>query len=141
VLLRNRLPGLDLSSKEHAAAALIEVLRAIPPRDETVSLDCLVTTIQRVPPHVRIKYERYGTAEMSVRSRAGTFTLLAAFTPWDHHAAVAGGPSGDCRSRTHPSCVRVRVRGGGAGPTTPPTRSRCGPKRRLASGTTLVRQR
>jgi hypothetical protein len=82
VLLRDRLSGVDLSSKEYAAAALIEVLRAIPPQDETVSLDCLVTTIQRVSPHAHIKYERYGTAQMTVTSRAGTFTQPAAFSPW-----------------------------------------------------------
>jgi hypothetical protein len=81
-LLRKRLSDVDLPNKELAAAALIEVLRVIPPQDETVSLDCLVTTIQRIPPHVHIKYERYGAAELTVTSKTGTFTLPAAFAPW-----------------------------------------------------------
>jgi hypothetical protein len=80
--LRNRLPSTDLSSKEHAVSTLIDVLRAIPPTDETVSLDCLVTVVQRVSPHVHIKYEPYGIAQMTVASATRTTTLPAAFTPW-----------------------------------------------------------
>jgi hypothetical protein len=80
--LRNRLLSTDLSSKEHAVSTLIDVLRAIPPTDETVSLDCLVTVVQRVSPHVHIKYEPYGIAQMTVASATRTTTLPAAFTPW-----------------------------------------------------------
>jgi hypothetical protein len=39
------------NKKSQAISILIEVLRSLPPEDTTVSKDCMVTTIQRVPPH------------------------------------------------------------------------------------------
>jgi hypothetical protein len=42
----------------------------------------LVTTIQRVPPHVHVKYERYGAAEAEVASSTQTFTVPVSFSPW-----------------------------------------------------------
>jgi hypothetical protein len=82
-LLRERFSGADISSKEDTAAALIDILRSLPPQDPTVGRDCLVTTIQAVPPHVRVKYEPFGTTRMLVESSRGqTFTFEAAVSPW-----------------------------------------------------------
>lgn len=82
-LLRERFFGTDMSNKEDTAATLIDILRSIPPQDPTVGRDCLVTTIQAVPPHVRIKYEPYGLTQMSVEFKSGrTVTVEAAVTPW-----------------------------------------------------------
>jgi hypothetical protein len=82
-LLRERFSSADLSNKEDTAATLIDVLRSLPPHDPTVGRDCLVTTIQAVPPHVRIKYEPYGITQMSVEFDSGkTVTVEAASTPW-----------------------------------------------------------
>jgi hypothetical protein len=82
-LLGERFSGADFPSKEETAAALIDILRSLPPQDPTVGRDCLVTTIQAVPPHVRIKYEPYGITQMSVEFKGGrTVTVEAASTPW-----------------------------------------------------------
>jgi hypothetical protein len=80
--LRERLPRIDIGSKEQAAATLIDVLRSLPPQDPTVGKDCLVTTIQREPPHVHVKYEPYGISQVSVALTSRTVTLPVAFTPW-----------------------------------------------------------
>jgi hypothetical protein len=82
-LLRERFRGADLSSKEGTAAVLIDILRSLPSEDPTVGRDCLVTTIQGVPPHVHIKYEPYDLTQMSVEFKSGrTVTVEAACTPW-----------------------------------------------------------
>jgi hypothetical protein len=82
-LLTERFSGADLSSQEESAAAMIEILRSIPSQDPTVGRDCLVTTIQAVPPHARMKYEPFGTTQMLVESAGGqTMTLEAAVSPW-----------------------------------------------------------
>lgn len=82
-LLTERFSGADLSSKEDSAAAMIEILRSLPPQDPTVGRDCLVTTIQAVPPHVQVKYEQFGTTQMLVQSASGqTMTFKAAWSPW-----------------------------------------------------------
>jgi hypothetical protein len=82
-LLSERFSGADLSSREDAAAAMIEILRSLPPQDPTVGRDCLVTTIQAVAPHVRIKYEPFGSTQMLVESSSGqTMALEAAASPW-----------------------------------------------------------
>jgi hypothetical protein len=49
--LRKRLPRMQIGNKSQVISILIEVLRSLPPEDTTVSKDCMVTTIQRVPPH------------------------------------------------------------------------------------------
>ncbi|HKH53933.1 MAG TPA: hypothetical protein VKA58_00610 [Propionibacteriaceae bacterium] len=79
-----RLSGADLSSNDDTAAAMIDILRSLPSQDPTVGRDCLVTTIQGVPPHVRLKYEPFGTTQMSVESTASgkTITVEAAVSPW-----------------------------------------------------------
>jgi hypothetical protein len=82
-LLRERFSGTDLSNKEDTAAAMIEILRELPEEDPTVGRDCLVTTIQGVPPHVRIKYEPFGSTQMVVESASGqAITVEAAVSPW-----------------------------------------------------------
>jgi hypothetical protein len=82
-LLGDRFSGADFPSKEDTAAALIDILRSLPPQDPTVGRDCLITTIQAVPPHVRIKYEPYGVTQMSVEFNSGrSVTVEAACTPW-----------------------------------------------------------
>jgi hypothetical protein len=83
-LLTERFSGADLSSQEDSAAAMIEILRSLPPQDPTVGRDCLVTTIQAVPPHVRMKYEPFGTTQMLVESVASgqRYTFEAAVSPW-----------------------------------------------------------
>ena len=81
--LRERFSGADLPSKEDSAAAMIDILRSLPPQDPTVGRDCLVTTIQAVPPHARIKYEPFGSTQMLVESASGqTMTLESAVSPW-----------------------------------------------------------
>jgi hypothetical protein len=55
--MRLRLPTTALGDKDQAIATLIDILRSLPPDDNTVGKDCLVTRIQREPPHVHIKYE------------------------------------------------------------------------------------
>jgi hypothetical protein len=89
-LLTEGFSGADLSSQEDTAAALIDILRSLPDEDPTVGRDCLVTTIQAVPPHVRIKYEPFGTTQMLVQSVASgqRYTFEAAVSPWiitPHH--------------------------------------------------------
>jgi hypothetical protein len=81
-LLRNRLSSTDLQSKEQTSAALIDVLRSLPPQDPTVGKDCLVTTIQRISPHVHIKYAPYDIRQIMVAFTGRTVTVTAAFTPW-----------------------------------------------------------
>jgi hypothetical protein len=82
-LLTARFSGADLSSQEESAAAMIDILRSLPPKDPTVGRDCLVTTIQAVPPHVRIRYEPFGSTQMLVESASGqSMTLEAAVSPW-----------------------------------------------------------
>jgi hypothetical protein len=81
-LLQNRLSSIDIGSKAEAAAALIDVLRSLPPQDPTVGKDCLVNTVQRTPPHVHIKYEPYDVRQVSVAFTGRTVTVPAAFTPW-----------------------------------------------------------
>jgi len=83
-LLMERFSGADLSSHEDTAAAMIEILRSLPDEDPTVGRDCLVTTIQAVPPHVRIKYEPFGTTQMVVESVTSgqRFTFETAVSPW-----------------------------------------------------------
>jgi hypothetical protein len=82
-LLMERFSGADLSSHEDTAAAMIEILRALPDEDPTVGRDCLVTTIQAVPPHVRIKYEPFGVTQMLIKSASGKSTTVeAAVSPW-----------------------------------------------------------
>jgi hypothetical protein len=83
-LLTERFSGADLSSQEDSAAAMIEILRSLPPQDPTVGRDCMVTTIQAVPPHVRMKYEPFGTTQMLVESvKTGQrYTFEAAVSPW-----------------------------------------------------------
>jgi hypothetical protein len=79
---QSRFPVVDLSSKELAISTLIDVLRSLPAEDTTVSKDCMVTTIQRVPPHAHVRYERYGTAEATVESSTRTFAMPASFSAW-----------------------------------------------------------
>lgn len=55
--MRLRLPTTALGDKDQAIATLIDILRSLPPDDNTVGKDCMVTRIQREPPHVHIKYE------------------------------------------------------------------------------------
>ena len=82
-LLKDRFDGADFPSKYDTAAALIDILRSLPPQDPTVGKDCLVTTIQSVPPHVHIKYEPFGVTQMSAAFKSGrTVTVEAASTPW-----------------------------------------------------------
>ena len=83
-LLHERFSGADLSSQEDTAAALIEILRSLPDEDPTVGRDCLITTIQAVSPHVRIKYEPFGTTQMLVESvtTGQRYTFEAAVSPW-----------------------------------------------------------
>ena len=69
-------------SNEETTAALIDILRALPPNDPTVGKDCLVTTVQRASPHVHIKYEPYEIRKISVAFTGRTVIELAAFTPW-----------------------------------------------------------
>jgi hypothetical protein len=73
---------MEIGNKSQAISILIEVLRSLPPGDTTVSKDCMVTTIQRVPPHAHVRYERYGTAEAAVASSTQTFTVPVSFSPW-----------------------------------------------------------
>jgi hypothetical protein len=80
--LRKRLPSMEIGNKNQAISILIDVLRSLPPEDTTVSKDCMVTTIQRIPPHAHVRYERYGLAEAEVASRTQTFTVPASFSPW-----------------------------------------------------------
>jgi hypothetical protein len=80
--LRSRLPNTDLSSKEQAVSTLIDVLRSLPPQDTTVGKDCLVTTIQREPPHLHVKHEPYGISQVSITFRGGVIDLPASFSPW-----------------------------------------------------------
>jgi hypothetical protein len=103
-LLRGRLMRTDLQSKEQAAAALLEILRTLPPKDPTVSRDCLVTTVQRVPPHVHIKYEPYGIAQVSVAFRAGTATMPAGFTPWIITPGLLASPQVITGQNLHYQC-------------------------------------
>lgn len=81
-LLRDSLHDVDLRSKTDTAAALIAVLRSLPPQDPTVSKDCLVTTIQRVSPHVHLKYEPYDIQQATVAFTGRTVIVPASFTPW-----------------------------------------------------------
>jgi hypothetical protein len=73
---------MEIGNKNQAISILIDVLRSLPPEDTTVSKDCMVTTIQRVPPHAHVRYERYGTAEAAVASSTQTFTVPVSFSPW-----------------------------------------------------------
>jgi len=88
-LLRERFSGTDLSNNEDTAVAMIEILRELPEEDPTVGRHCLVTTIQGVSPHVRIKYEPFGSTQMVVESAKGqAITVEAAVSPWiitPHH--------------------------------------------------------
>jgi hypothetical protein len=80
--LRERLPRIDIGNKDEAVATLIGILRSLPPQDTTVGRDCLVTTIQREPPHVHVKYEAYDIKEIRVAFTGRTVTLPASFSPW-----------------------------------------------------------
>ena len=80
-LLRSRLPD-AIRSKEQTAAALVEILRSLPPHDPTVGRDCLITTIQRGSPHVHTRYEPYDVRQASALLGGNTVTVPAAFTPW-----------------------------------------------------------
>ena len=83
-LLHERFSGADLSSQEDTAAALIEILRSLPDEDPTVGRDCWITTIQAVSPHVRVKYEPFGTTQMLVESvtTGQRYTFEADVSPW-----------------------------------------------------------
>jgi hypothetical protein len=72
----------DLGDKDQAVATLIDILRSLPPEDNTVGKDCLVTTIQREPPHVHIKYEAYDISQVQVAVKGQIVSLPAAFSPW-----------------------------------------------------------
>jgi hypothetical protein len=80
--LRTRLPTVDIGNKDHAVGTLIDVLRSLPPQDTTVGRDCLITTIQREPPHVHVKYEPYGISQVSVAFAGRTLHLPVSFSPW-----------------------------------------------------------
>ena len=80
--MRLRLPTTALGDKDQAIATLIDILRSLPPADNTVGKDCLVTTIQREPPHVHIKYEADDVSQFQVAARGRIVSLPAAFTPW-----------------------------------------------------------
>jgi hypothetical protein len=54
--MRLQLPTTALGDKDQTIATLIDILRSLPTEDNTVGKDSLVTTIQREPPHVYIKY-------------------------------------------------------------------------------------
>jgi hypothetical protein len=79
-------PGVDLSSIYEASSTLLDVLRSIPPQDPSVGRDCMITTIQRSPPEVHVRYEPYELRERSVNFTGGgrrhTITVPAAYTPW-----------------------------------------------------------
>jgi hypothetical protein len=79
-MLRERLPR--TTGKEETAATLIQILRELPPSDPTVGRDCLVTTIQRIPPYVHIKYEAHDIRQVAVAFTGPPIIELAAFTPW-----------------------------------------------------------
>lgn len=81
-LLRGRLACVDLRDRDQAIAAMIDVLRSLPPHDPTVGKDCMVTTIQRSSPHASIRYEPYDVRQISVVFGGQTVALEAAFTPW-----------------------------------------------------------
>jgi hypothetical protein len=81
-VLRNRLPNIDLLSKEQAATTLIDVLRSLPPHDPTVSKDCLVTTIQHTRPHVLVRYKPYEIGHALVQRATWNTVVPASFTPW-----------------------------------------------------------
>ena len=70
---------MEIGNKNQAISVLIDVLRSLPPEDTTVSKDCMVTTIQRIPPHAHVRYERYDLVEAEVASRTQTFTVPASF--------------------------------------------------------------
>jgi hypothetical protein len=51
--------------------------------DDDALWPLLLTTIQAVPPHVRIKYDPSGTTKMLVESASGQrYTFEAAVSPW-----------------------------------------------------------
>jgi hypothetical protein len=82
-LLRESFSGADPSGKEDSAAAMIEILRSLLPQDPTVGKGLSGHEIQAVPPHVRMKYEPFGSTQMLVESTSGqTMTLEAAVSPW-----------------------------------------------------------
>lgn len=65
-MLRERLHRTKHLGKEETAATLIQILRELPPSDPTVGKDCLVTTVQRIPPYVHIKYEPHDIRQVAV---------------------------------------------------------------------------
>jgi hypothetical protein len=96
--MRLRLPTTALGDKDQAIATLIDILRSLPPEDNTVGKDCLVTRIQREPPHVHIKYEAVtvpGSRQRSGRQPAGGFTpwILAPTFLAAPHAISGPGPT------------------------------------------------